>query len=167
VGAGAGELVDVVDEEDRVLRVATRAEVRAQRLRHRSVFVAVQHPDGRLLVHRRSDAKDLWPGRWDVAVGGVVGAGERYDDAAVRELAEEIGVGGVRPHLLGGGAYRDDDVDLVGRCYRVEHPGPFTFADGEVVEARWLDGAGLAALRATTELVPDSVALVLPLLDVP
>ena len=32
--------------------------------------------DGRLLVHRRSDDKDLWPGRWDLAVGGVVAAGE-------------------------------------------------------------------------------------------
>ena len=31
------ELVDVIDEHDRVVRVVTRAEMRAQRLRHRAV----------------------------------------------------------------------------------------------------------------------------------
>ena len=42
------------------------------------------------------------------------------------------------------GTYEDDDVQLLGRCYRVVHDGPFRFADGEVVEARWVDAAELA-----------------------
>ena len=46
-------------------------------------------------------------------------------------------------------AYADDDVDLVGRCYRVVHDGPISFPDGEVAEARWVDAAGLDALLAT------------------
>ena len=86
-------------------------------------------------MHRRSDAKDLWPGRWDLAVGGVVTAGERYDDAAARELAEEVGVTGVPLVPLGAGRYDDDDVHLVARLYEAVSDGPFTFADGEVVEA--------------------------------
>ena len=60
---------------------------------------------------------------------------------------------------LPGGAYADDDVDLVGRCYRVVHDGPISFPDGEVAEARWVDGAGLDALLAGAEFVPDSLAL--------
>ena len=156
------ELVDVVDEHDRVVATVTRRRMRAERLRHRAVFIAVTSSAGELLVHRRSDGKDLWPGRWDLAVGGVVGAGEDYDAAARRELAEELGASGVAPRPIGAGRFADDDVDLLARCYRVVHDGPFRFADGEVVEARWVDAAALAELRSQVSFVPDSVAL-LPL----
>jgi 8-oxo-dGTP pyrophosphatase MutT (NUDIX family) len=136
--------------------------MRAERLRHRAVFIAVRSSAGLLLVHRRSAAKDLWPSRWDVAVGGVVAAGEDYAIAARRELLEEVGID-AEPIPLGGehhvGAYRDDDVDLVARCYVVVHDGPITFADGEVVEARWLDRDELDALLAAAPFVPDSLAL--------
>ena len=162
------ERVDLVDEHDRVLGVVSRAEMRADRLLHRCVFVAVQHPDGRLLIHRRSDHKDVWPGWFDIAVGGVVAAGEHYDAAARREVAEEVGLDDAVPAAIDDGVarlYRDDMVALLGRCYRVVHPGPFTFADGEVVEARWVDAAELAHLLATERFLPDSLALLLPLLD--
>src|SRR5262245_32721356 len=89
------ELVDIVDELDRVIAVVTRRQMRAERLRHRAVFIAVQGSDGRLLIHQRSPAKDVRPGAWDIAFGGVVATGEPYDLAALRELEEEIGVSGV------------------------------------------------------------------------
>ena len=70
--AGPGdELVDIVDEHDNVIATVTRREMRAPRLRHRAVYIAVQHTDGRLLVHQRSHDKDVRPGAWDIAVGGV------------------------------------------------------------------------------------------------
>jgi isopentenyldiphosphate isomerase len=156
------ELVDVVDADDEVVSTVPRRTMRAQRLRHRVVFIAVVATDGRLLVHRRSADKDLWPGRWDIAVGGVVASGESYDDAARRELAEELGVDDVAPTPVATGRFADDDVDLVGHCFRVVHDGPFRFADGEVVEARWVDPAGLADLLATVPFVPDSLALFRP-----
>ncbi|HWM22557.1 MAG TPA: NUDIX domain-containing protein, partial [Ilumatobacteraceae bacterium] len=130
------ELVDIVDEHDRVVDVAPRSRIRAENLRHRSVAIAVVGSDGRLLVHRRSAGKDIWPGMWDICVGGVVASGETYDVAAGRELAEELGLDDARPRLIGAGRYEDDDVRLIGRCYRVVHDGPFRFVDGEVAEIR-------------------------------
>ncbi len=159
----ADDPVEVVDDDDRVIAVVTRAEMRRSRLKHRCVFVAVRSTDGRVLVHRRADDKDLWPGRWDLVVGGVVAAGESYDDAAARELAEELGVRAVlRP--LGAGAYRDADVDLLARVYTAVHDGPFTFADGEVVWAGFVPVAEVAARVAAdpASWVPDSVQIVLP-----
>ncbi len=166
VSAGA-ELVDVVDDRDDVVAVVTRAEMRARRLQHRAVFVAVLGSDGRLLVHRRADSKDVWPGQWDIAAGGVVASGEGYDDAAVRELAEELGVEGVVLEPLGAGRFADDDVAVLAGLYRCVCDGPFTFTDGEIAEVRWVDRAGLEALMARERFVPDSVALVLPLLHLP
>jgi isopentenyldiphosphate isomerase len=163
VVADAGrELVDVVDEHDEVVAVVERRRMRAERLRHRAVFIVVTTSDGRLLVHRRSEAKDLWPGWWDVAVGGVVAAGEPYDVAARRELAEEVGIDHptwpVTP--IGSGAYEDDDVSLIGRCYAVTWDGPLHFADGEVAEARLVNRAEFEVLRREYRFLPDSLALV-------
>ena len=160
--SGPGEeLVDIVDEHDAVIDTVTRREMRARRLRHRAVFIAVQHTDGRLLVHQRSHDKDVMPGAWDIAVGGVVGAGESYDDAAVRELAEEIGVEGASLTPWGGGIYADESFELVGRCYHLVHDGPFRFADGEVIEAKWVNRAELDALLRDERVVSDSIALLL------
>ena len=163
------ELVDIVDEYDAVVRVATRREMRAQRLLHRATSIAVFGTDGRLLVHRRADGKDIWPGRWDLAAGGVVAAGEYYLESAVRELAEELGVHVAAHELteLGGGRYTDAATDGLLRCYQCTHDGPFTFTDGEVSEVRWVSQAELHQLLATEPFVGDNPVVLLPLLHWP
>ena len=156
------ELVDVVDADDRAVAVVTRAEMRARRLRHRAVFIVVRSSDGDVLVHQRSPLKDLWPSRWDLCVGGVVVAGETYEAAAARELAEEVGITGPAPTPLGTVTYEDDDVALLGRVFTVTSDGPFTFSDGEVTQVRFVAVSELAGLVAAVSFVPDSVAVVLP-----
>ena len=169
VGLNAGdELVDVVDEFDQVVQVVPRRVMRADRLRHRAVFIAVVDGAGRLLVHRRSPHKDVWPSWCDIAVGGVVGAGENYIDAAHRELAEEIGVSTATLEEIDLGesrTYEDDQVSLMARCYVVTSSGPFTFDDGEVVEAWWVHRDGLDDLLRRERFLPDSLKLLLPLID--
>ncbi|MCH0539487.1 NUDIX domain-containing protein [Streptomyces sp. MUM 203J] len=91
----AEELVDVVDEHDEVVRRLPRGEVYALGLRHRCVFVLVRDAEDRVFVHRRTAAKLVFPSLYDMFVGGVVGAGESYDAAALREAEEELGVRGL------------------------------------------------------------------------
>jgi isopentenyldiphosphate isomerase len=153
------ELVDVVDAHDRVERVVTRAEMRRDRLRHRCTFVVVRSSRGEVLIHRRSDAKDMWPGRWDLACGGVVGVGEGWEVAARRELAEEVGIVVDELVELARGAYADTDVDEVARAWQAVHDGPFSFTDDEVVEACFVTPAELRRRLAVDRFVPDSVAL--------
>jgi isopentenyldiphosphate isomerase len=165
MAASAGEeLVDIVDDHDMVIDTVPRARMRAERLQHRAVSIAVLGADGRLLVHRRAPDKDVWPGMWDIAAGGVVAAGEHYDDAARRELAEELGVQADELECLGEGRFRDESVALIGRGYRCVHDGPFSFTDGEIAEVRWVNRDELDQLMATEPFVPDNIALMLPLL---
>ena len=161
---GSPELVDVVDENDVVVGHVTRREMRRGVLRHRAVFAAVVSSDGKLLIHRRSEAKDIWPGWWDIAIGGVVTAGETYDAAMVRELAEEAGIDGAAPQLLGKGMYDDSEVSLVGQCYLVAYDGPVEARDGEVAEMCWVDATDLRARLERDRFLPDSCALLLPAL---
>ncbi|WP_455354710.1 NUDIX hydrolase [Streptomyces sp. SYSU K217416] len=91
----ADEILDIVDEEDRVVGRAPRGEATAKGLRHRCVFVLARDGDGRVFVHRRTATKLVFPSMYDMFVGGVVGAGESYDEAALREAEEELGVSGL------------------------------------------------------------------------
>lgn len=158
-------MVDIVDDDDQVVGTVGRAEMRARRLQHRAVSIAVLGSDGRLLVHRRADTKDLWPGMWDLAAGGVVAAGESYETAARRELAEELGVVAEEMESLGEGRFVDESVAMIGRGFLTVHDGPFTFTDGEIAEVRWVTRPQLTELMAAERFVPDNVALLLPLLD--
>src|SRR5262249_5673084 len=86
------ELVDVIDEFDRNVRVVTRAEMRACRLPHRCTYILVFNQRGELFIHLRTATKDVYPSYWDVTVGGVLAAGESYDAGASREAREELGI---------------------------------------------------------------------------
>ncbi|HEU5149810.1 MAG TPA: NUDIX domain-containing protein [Iamia sp.] len=158
----ADEPVEEVAADGTVLGIVTRAEVRAHRVRHRTVFVAVLDGAGeRVLVHRRAGWKDVWPDRWDVAFGGICAVGEGWADAARRELAEEAGL--VAPLTwVGEGTYEDDAVAEVAHVFTARSDDEPTCPDGEVAELAWVPLAGMADWVATHDLVPDSVALVLP-----
>jgi 8-oxo-dGTP pyrophosphatase MutT (NUDIX family) len=130
------------------------------------VFVVVLSSDGRrLLTHQRADWKDVWPSRFDLAFGGVLAAGETFADGACRELAEEAGVAGVALTRLGEAAFDDGVVREHAEGYLTHHDGPFTFADGEVVGTEWVVLDDLDGWIAVHDVVPDSVAIVRPLLD--
>lgn len=160
----ADEQVDVCDESGQVVGTATRAEMRAGRLWHRTVFIAVVTSDDRVWVHRRADWKDVWPGRWDVCFGGVLGAGEGFDAGAHRELAEEAGIEVAVLEPIGGGAFEHPDCREHARVYLARSDDPCTCPDGEVAEALLVPLADLAAWAAAHPVVADSEALVLPAL---
>ena len=156
--SAAAELVEVVDLAGNVERIVTRAEMRAERLRHRCTYIVVVDEHERLVVHQRAAWKDVWPSRWDVAFGGVVGVGEDWGAAAHRELLEEAGVeAGLQE--LGGGAYDDHDVSVLGRVYLARHDGPFTFPDGEVQQADRVPIDEIEIWLQGRQLCPDSLSL--------
>ncbi|MGX1915169.1 NUDIX hydrolase [Streptomyces phaeochromogenes] len=86
------ELVEHVDEDDRVLGVVERGSaVRENRL-HRIAATICRDREGRILVLRRARTLSRFPGHYDVMAGGAVDVGESYETAAARELTEELGV---------------------------------------------------------------------------
>lgn len=123
------ERFDVLDDEGRTIGTAERSRVHREGLWHRSVHLLVFHPDGRLLLQKRSATKDTCPGLWDSSVGGHVGAGEDPFVSVLRETREELGIE-LRPDQLEFAA--EHVVDLPGDtdrervlCWTTLHEGPF------------------------------------------
>jgi 16S rRNA (adenine1518-N6/adenine1519-N6)-dimethyltransferase len=134
----AGEIFDVVDENDEVTGQATRGEVHAQKLLHRAVHIFVTNKRGDVLLQKRSLLKDLCPGLWDSSVSGHLDAGEDYATAAVRELEEEMGirlesapeeVARIAPCVETGWEHV--------RLFRVKYDGALRFPSAEIDAAMW------------------------------
>ncbi|MGW2584556.1 NUDIX domain-containing protein [Streptomyces virginiae] len=155
---GVDEWVERVDDQDRVLGVVVgrRQAVREGWL-HRVAVTVCRDERGRFLVHRRAERLWRFPGLHEVVVGGAVAVGESYEQAASRELAEELGTrvlprllftflnrGGMSPHWLGVHEVVMPDADAV-------VPDP-----DEVAWHGWLTGPELRSALLEWGFTPDS-----------
>jgi isopentenyl-diphosphate delta-isomerase type 1 len=87
------ELFYLVNDRDEVISSISRHEAHADRTKiHRSTYIIAKNAQRQILLQQRSQKKDTKPGYWDLSVAGHVTYGQSYDQAAERELAEELGV---------------------------------------------------------------------------
>ncbi|MFJ8938194.1 NUDIX hydrolase [Streptomyces sp. NPDC102365] len=156
----ADEILDVVDEHDEVVGRARRGDVYARGLRHRCAFIQVTDAQGRLFVHRRTSTKLVFPSLYDLFVGGVVGAGESYDEAALREAEEELGVSGLaRPSFLFKFLYDDGaGKSWWSAVYEVRCEVPVRPQAEEVAWHAFLPEAEVRERLGEWEFVPDGLA---------
>ena len=136
------ELFDVVNEADEVVGQKPRSEVHRSQLLHRAVHVLVINARGRVFLQKRSRRKDTFPGAWDSSASGHLEAGESYDDAAARELNEEIGLRPGRPleRLFKVDACSETGFEFVW-VYRCDSDGPIQLNRDEIDEGGWFEPA--------------------------
>ncbi|MFF4313688.1 NUDIX hydrolase [Streptomyces sp. NPDC001507] len=158
--SAADEILDIVDENDQVIGISPRGEAYARGLRHRCVFIQARDAAGRVFVHRRTPTKLVFPSLYDMFVGGVVGAGESYDDAALREAEEELGVSGLpRPAFLFKFLYDDGaGQSWWSAVYEVRCELPVRPQVEEVAWHGFLTEEELASRLGEWEWVPDGLA---------
>ena len=130
------ELVDVIDDAGNTVAVVTRREIRKRLLPHRCTYVLVFNSRGELFIHLRTPSKDVFPSHWDVCIGGVLSAGEPFDDGARREIREELGID-ANPKFLFPFWYRGPDSFAHGMVYRLDHDGPFQLQVEEIVRGEF------------------------------
>lgn len=153
------ELVELYSEDGRPTgEVAERSRMRAENLRHAATQVVVRNGSGQVYVHRRTDVKDVYPGYYDLAAGGVLQAGEVPDEAAERELAEELGIAGVTLTPLFEADYADDHTRFHAYCYECTWDGPIRWQPEEVAWGEWVGPRRLARLLDEVSFMPDSLA---------
>jgi len=94
------EYVDVVNEHDELLRTMPLLDVRrigfaglAESGEYvRAICAFIKNGKGQLWIPRRCEAKKVFPLALDIGISGFVSAGETYQEAFVREAAEEANI---------------------------------------------------------------------------
>lgn len=87
------EWLPLVDEQGKITGQAPRSLCHAGgKLLHPVVHLHITNPQHEIFLQKRSMKKDLLPGKWDTAVGGHIGVGEKIEEALKRETFEELGI---------------------------------------------------------------------------
>lgn len=155
------EMLEVVDPDGRVLRLARRSEIHGNpSLIHRVVHVLVFDTNGRLLLQKRSQTKDVAPGKWDTSVGGHVSPGEDIEAAAFREMKEELGISACNLTFLYSYIFSDARETELVNTFSCVHDGPFHHDSDEIetIEFRELNeieedlGSGLFSRHFEREI---------------
>lgn len=133
------ELVDLYDENRVPLgRTGERSAPKGPGEYRTVVHVCVFDSRGRLLIQQRAPEKFIWPGLWDVSVGGGVDAGETSRQGAEREFREELGypldLTGLRPSVTVNFDGGFDDFYLLTEDLDLEE---LTLQAEEVQSVRW------------------------------
>lgn len=132
----ANELFFVVDENDSPLEPLPRKLVHGHGIWHRVSHVWILNGKGYVLCQQRSMEKESNPGRWEPFFGGHLHPQEGYEQGALRELKEEIGlqVGS----LTYSQTYKRRDTDHDG--YNNEFQGIFSIEwDGDITKLHFDD----------------------------
>ncbi len=90
------EILDLVDDNDNVIGTIKRSESDKKGFKNfRAINIMIFTYDNKILVPKRSSNRILYPNCYDFSVGGHVASLESYEEAAYRELEEELGITGV------------------------------------------------------------------------
>lgn len=151
-------LILVVDEDDRPIGSATKKEAIHSGNFHRISRVMLHHPDGKILLQKRT-SNVVFPNCWDNSASGHVDEGEDYLVAAKREMLEEIGVKDIDLEEVDYYKREEDFGDHVLRRFNKLYKGTIDFTPtdlglDEVSEVRWFS---LKEIKDLIEDHPDEV----------
>jgi 8-oxo-dGTP pyrophosphatase MutT (NUDIX family) len=155
----AEEIVAIVDRDNCPIGAVARRIMRQQKLIHRASYILVFSSGGELFIQKRTKNKDIYPGYWDLAAGGVVLAQESYEESAHRELREELGLANAKLRFLFDQYYEDEDNKVWGRVFSCTSNGPFTLQAEEIDCGRFIPLVGIAQLHQSEPVTPDGLQL--------
>lgn len=115
-----------------------RGDQRPSDLYHLIIHVCLFNSQGHLLIQKRHPQKEPWPGLWDISCGGASLATETSQQAAQRELYEELGIdhdfSSIRPAMTLNYQAGFDDIFIVEKDLELED---LKLQPEEVVDAKY------------------------------
>ena len=136
-------LITFVDEDDNIIGSGTKDKSWKRGAWHRIVRVFLFNAKGEVLMTRRAAHLVASPGKWNESCSGHVDEGESYEEAALRELREEVGVSGTKltPIVKIKHSDTDDPSRRKNRFHMIftgRYEGVVHFDPKEVSEVRWV-----------------------------
>jgi isopentenyl-diphosphate delta-isomerase type 1 len=135
----ATELFYLVDDHDMVLGSIARKVAHSDRNNiHRAVDILLTNSADQVLLQKRSQYKETNPGFWTLSASGHVTFGQTYEEAAYRELEEELGVN-VQLRFVKKVLFRGDREQEYSTIYMgTLEDTPTNYDPTEVAEVQWV-----------------------------
>ena len=153
------EYFDVVDEQNNIVGRATRDECHTKGLWHRAVHILIVNSKNEILLQKRSMQKDLYKGYWIDAAAGHVDSGEIYEEAAERELKEELGITVPLHHLFDFKKAAGNDKEFI-RVFAGKHEGLFNFNREEIDRVEFFTLDEIQGMLDYDKFTPATVEIV-------
>ena len=151
------EYLDIVDENGEPTgKTVERGFAHSNGIPHRTSHVWLIRKNARrqteILLQKRSDVKDCFPGCYDISSAGHLSAGDTYLEGALREIGEELGIHAEAEELrdLGllekvshgvfyGKPFHDHEVSAVYLYTKPVEAEKLHLQESEVEAVRWMD----------------------------
>lgn len=150
------EWLDIVDEKGNPTgKTVGRTKAHREGILHRTSHVwLVRERQGNieLLLQRRSDEKDSYPGCYDISSAGHIPAGCGFLESALRELLEELGVEAEEEEFIfcgqrrichdeyfHGELFKDRQISNVYYIWKDLEPEQFSIQKEELSGVRWME----------------------------
>ena len=154
------ELLDIVDEHDRVIGQRFRSDIYSKNLTNfRVVNAFIQNDKGQLWIPRRSKCKRIFPLCLDASMGGHVEAGESYEEALQRELMEElrIDIASVTYKQLGILTPHQHDTSAFMKVFLLQSNETPNYNTDDFIESFWLIPQDVLSLLETGDKSKDDL----------
>lgn len=154
-----GEMFPIVDENGIVTARSAREYCHGGgMLLHPVVHLHIIDHHQRLYLQKRSAKKDLFPGRWDTAVGGHVKYGETILEALSREAAEELLLEEFNPIFLGAYTWESKRERELVNVFAAVGSYDLRPDRDEVDEGRWWTIGEMEAVLNSSMFTPNFVS---------
>lgn len=162
--------MEVWDIYDMFRRPTGRTMLRGQKVQegdyHMVVHVIIFNSKGQMLIQQRQSCKKSFPDAWDISVGGCAIQGESSQQAAMREVREELGLTidlrDTAPDMTLAFPGGFDDMYIV----EMElEPDKLRLQEEEVQAVRWAEREEILAMLRSGEFVSYRPGLIEVLFD--
>ena len=150
------ELFDVIDSKGNPAgQIVSREKAHAEGIPHRTAHIwIIRKKEGKvqILLQKRSQNKDSFPGKFDTSSAGHIQAGDEPLESALRELKEELGISATpdQLHFAGtfpisfakefhGKMFRDEEIAFVYIYQEPVNTAELVLQTEEVEEVQWFD----------------------------
>lgn len=129
------EYFDIVNEKDEIVGKISENEQKAVKPSQlRFINIIIINNDNMIVVPKRSSNRKLFPNCYDFSVGGHVNSGENYEEAAYRELKEELGIKNVKLKEIAYFSPYDSDSNTFQKVYLLKYNSEIYDYDRDGIE---------------------------------